>query len=513
MNFPKVAHQLTGRTLAGLACGLLFVAAASIPQDTQTPGNVDYDMYFNSAVFDDPSCRMEMVDGRLRIDQGITNPAFTCPDMLAWKTYVEVVRENFVARWASGDLMWPAEPLPLCTTAGQTGCCSPGSADNPGYENPTNPSLHCPYYPDGANPSSLAVSRATPRRDVSRIAGAVEAHGSQGITTQPVSFFNRPMFDYAFGNNLYNTDGLIAVLNNANADLDKNAPFRAVSRPGALTSINFPVSGWMIRSQWIKREDAIAAGLRDDPASPFIKIVLTRAPHINFNPAVFTPGEYWLTSFHVSTKDTPPWFWADFEHIQAPGRCDYTGCNDSYGYETASPTPPNLARNFTPPNTTTGAKGQAYSVNGSYASGPITPALRDIFRKAGIGAGPAPGDYPAPGDKAWLSYRLRGSQWDFTDPAGRPSYLGATASNGGIVTGSSCISCHATAATYPNGPQPQVLGLYQNWAGTPNPANFNLLARPATNLMLQNDFVWGFVHTAPLVRRNAPAAKSDQRSK
>jgi hypothetical protein len=34
---------------------------------------------------------------------------------------------------------------------------------------------------------------------------------------------------------------------------------------------------------------------------------------------------------HISSKDIPNWIWATFEHVGNPGRCDYTGCNDSYG--------------------------------------------------------------------------------------------------------------------------------------------------------------------------------------
>ncbi|HEY0310979.1 MAG TPA: hypothetical protein VGC56_00640 [Allosphingosinicella sp.] len=506
--------------LAGvLAVALLLCGApsASAPggstrpgsPGTSQPGNVDYDMYFNSPVFDDPQCAMEAVDGRLRIDPALTNAAMSCPDMLAWKVFIETVRQNFITEWTSGDLMWPAEPLPLCPSAQGQPCCMPGSSSNPGYSDSSDPGRHCPFYTGGRNQPVVAALTAH-RKDNSRVVGLPEMHGPVSITTKPVSFYNRSMYDYAFKNNLYNSDGLVTVLNNANADLDTNSPFRVRSVPGRLTTISFKIDGWMVRSQWISKQDAIAAGVKDDPQNPFIRIVLGAHRNYNFNPETFPPGEYWLMSFHLSTKDIPVWFWADFWHVNAPGRCDYTGCNDSYGYFSGSNVPAGVSRNFIPPATRQapardGGMAQLYITGTTYPAGTATPALATLLRKMGIGTGAAAGPMPAPGDPAWLSYRLRGSQWDFTDPAGRPSYVGATASNGGIVTGTSCVSCHATAGTLATGPSPQVLGVYFNWAGAPNAANFNLNARPATNLILQNDFVWGFMHTVPLKAAPAPA--------
>jgi hypothetical protein len=475
---------------------LLAAGGSSQP----SPNNVGFDMYFNAAVNDAPECAMKAIDGHLRIDNAVTNPAFSCPDMLAWKVYIEVVQLNFIKSWTSGDLMWPSNPLPLCAAGSGKPCCTPSSKTNPGYDNPLNPGQYCPFYPDDEEKASLTAgkSNGSQRRDASRLPGVPEMHGSATVTTTPLTFYNQSMYDYIFRNNLYNSNGLVAVLNNANTDLDNNAPYRAVSKTGALTTVNFPINAWMIRSQWLSREAALAAGIKDDPKNPFIKVVLDKKVHYNFNPQQFPPGEYWLMGFHVSTKDTPPWFWADFEHVNSPGRCDFTGCNDSYGYEGPGPFPAGVSRNFTNPATINGPKGQAYIQGTTYATGPITPILTKIFEETNIGTSDKAGPWPAPQDKAWRAYRLRGSQWDFTDPAGRPTYAGSTASNGGIVTGTSCISCHATAGTLSTGPSPQILGVYFNWAGAPNAANFNLNARPATNIILQNDFVWGFMHTLPL---------------
>ena len=496
------------RVVHALIAFISFVVAivSAVPATAQQPHNVDYDMYFNSAWNNDPNCAMDVVRGGIAIAPAVTNAAMSCPDMLAWKVFAQAVSQEFVSTWAGGDLMWPAAPWPLCTSGVTSGCCVPGSARNPGYQNPSDPSLHCPFYPGTRPQPSAAVQINGRRRDTSRLPGMLELHGSQSLKTTSLSFYNESMFDYAFRNNLYNANGLVAVLNNSNQDLTRNAPYRAWSRTGALTTIDFSIDAWMVRSQWMERGEAIAAGLVDDPAAPFIKVIIGARRPYSFNPSSFPPGEYWLISFHISTKDIPAWFWADFDHVSEPGRCDFTGCNDSYGYWSATPPDPALLRNFTPPATMPGKGGQSYAQNAVYPSGDRTDGLRAIFRKMGIGGADRTGDVPKPSDRGWLSYRLRGTQWDFTDTAGRAAYTGATASNGGIVTGSSCISCHATSGTLATGPSPQVLGLYANWAGAPNPANFNLNARPALNLILQNDFVWGFLHTVPL-EQDAKAAQ------
>jgi hypothetical protein len=32
----------------------------------------------------------------------------------------------------------------------------------------------------------------------------------------------------------------------------------------------------------------------------------------------------------------PDWLWASFEHVNLPGRCDFNGCNASFGYLNAN---------------------------------------------------------------------------------------------------------------------------------------------------------------------------------
>jgi hypothetical protein len=46
-------------------------------------------------------------------------------------------------------------------------------------------------------------------------------------------------------------------------------------------------------------------------------------------------AEFALVAFHFSSKQIKNWVWADFEHQMNPGRCDGTGCHDSFGASVA----------------------------------------------------------------------------------------------------------------------------------------------------------------------------------
>jgi hypothetical protein len=46
----------------------------------------------------------------------------------------------------------------------------------------------------------------------------------------------------------------------------------------------------------------------------------------------------------------------------------------------------------------------------------------------------------------WQNYCLKGSQVDFTSPAGIPTLLGNSVPENGFVNTSSCLTCHAHAA-------------------------------------------------------------------
>ena len=58
-----------------------------------------------------------------------------------------------------------------------------------------------------------------------------------------------------------------------------------------------------------------------------------------------------------------------------------------------------------------------------YPAGPLTPQLLALFKSAGLSG---------PWAAQWMNYRLKGSQVDFTDSAGRPLLLGNSVTEAGI---------------------------------------------------------------------------------
>jgi hypothetical protein len=263
----------------------------------------------------------------------------------------------------------------------------------------------------------------------------------------------------------------------------------------------------MIKSNWIQRDRAEEIGIVEDPENPFVKMRLESAVTDN-NGRIFEPGEHWLVAFHLSSKDTPNWVWATFEHANNPGRCDYVGCNDSYGYASPDEVPAGAADNFTAPHTISDGlpiPQRIFDPGKVYADGPIRAGLDGVLSGMGVAAGPAESVDPATpsaGDPAWRSYRLKGAQVDFVDAMGNPDFLGNSVTEGGFVPSSSCITCHARAHVGPDG-TPGVLGVFvdrvdtigypESANGIPNPAWYLSSNQPTIGLeALQTDFVWGF---------------------
>ena len=123
-----------------------------------------------------------------------------------------------------------------------------------------------------------------------------------------------------------------------------------------------------------------------------------------------------MTSMHVSIKtaDHPDWIWANFENADIPGRCDQTGCNDSFGLQGGS----------TPVNS---SPWQAY---GTCAR---TEDLDALLKASGIAA-------------VFGNYCLTGTQLAYNDPdlLGSPVIEGLLANV--AADNSSCISCHRGAS-------------------------------------------------------------------
>jgi len=508
---------------AGSASALLTLAQA-VPALAQTdqsaPNAIDFAMYFNADVRDAADCAMSVVDGTIVIDPAIGNPSMTCPDMFSWKLFTEVVSQEFWKNWAADQQTWPGEPYAMCQPGDDvTTCCTPDSLENPGYDDAENPALHCPYFPGdhraaGATPplpraQPLSKAHVTQFEDNLRrvTPQQIDAIDPGRVIRQSMAEFvfrNKPMFDYVFEQDLYNADGLAKVFAENARVMRRDAPFHSANAGGASARIDFPVDAVMIKSNWISAERAEVLGIRNDPDNPFIKMEVESAVTDN-NAQIFEPGEHWLVSFHVSSKDIPNWVWLTFEHINNPGRCDYTGCNDSYGFASPDDVPEGAADNFTSPHVMSDdlpIASPIFDPGGTYASGPISAGLKGVLDGLDIGTTEARDPtMPSASDRAWRSYRLKGSQVDFVQSTGHRILLGNSVTEGGFMMSSSCMTCHARAHVGPDG-KPSVLGVFDNTVdtigygegslGTPDPNWFISSQQPPALQALQTDFVWGF---------------------
>jgi hypothetical protein len=520
-----------------------FAAAADVCGTPPNVGNdnLKYVQYLLSKPQDSPGCSMKVVNGRLVIQEPVTNAALSCPDMFAWKLFSESVTAEFWKGWAADQETWPGNgfandpglPLPLCAKGKpSSACCNPDSAVNPGYDDPAYKAKACPYFPgdhvtaaDAGMPERIGVvpSKAhtfsfatSPRareiltRDAAllrQMSTAPEQAQGRKIrqSMAEVVFRNKKFFEFVFRNDLYNQEGIIKVFKANSDNIKTGSPYRISNETGALSEIVFPADAVMIKSDWLNKERAIEMGIQDDPTHPYIKMNIT-SPVTDNNGTILQPGEHWLVGLHISSKDIPNWVWATFEHVNNPGRCDYTGCSDSFGYDTSDNVSQGQARNYTRPHQICDnlpLPSFVLDLGKSYQAGPRRSLLTSIFNDLGIGTKENTTLVPGRADRAWLSYQLKGTQVDFTDSIGRPTHLGNSVTEGGFVSTSSCMTCHARSGATLTGTIPPALGVFENGItdsgylpssfGIPTPDWYNRSGQPPTLQVLQTDFVWGFL--------------------
>ena len=490
---------------------------------------IRYFEYFLAAQKDSAECSVRVENGRIVFAAPVTNGAMTCPDAFSWKLYTESIGQEFWKNWASDDQTWPAAPHSPCIGTVSDTCCDLTSL--------TQNAAHCPLFPGalppaattplrlGVPPSKPHIPGMVPSSELPLLlkrAGETDPDRMIRQSMTEVVFRNRPMLAYVRRNRLYSTDGLADVFarNSANvgtSDSNSGAPYHLVSREGSLASIEFPSDAVMIKADWVIAKYAKDLyGITEDPAFPFIKMYIRTASDPR-NPNKTEPSECWLLGFHVSSKDIPNWVWTTFEHVNNRGRCDFIGCSDSFGYSSADQTCPGQANNYTAAHTTCDNLANPswiYDLGKSYPSGPISPSLDAIFEALNIGNGPPPppgAQTPSPRDPGWRSYRLKGSQTDFTDPTGRRTLLGNSITEAGFVLTSSCISCHARAGVNANGQSPLGVfanevneqGYMQSVSGIPQPDWYNATRQPPLLQTLQADFVWGILAASPEVKPGA----------
>ncbi len=550
----SVCHRSLAAALA--LSSALSSAALAGDQVCGTPpntagNNIRYVSYFLSKPQDAASCSMKVVDGRIVVQAPATNPAMTCADMFSWKLLAEAVKDEFWKKWAADQETWPGvgcpngdpkcqatAPLPMCAKGqGGASCCDPNSSTNPGYDDTRYPAKFCPFFP-GDHLSRFASGMPERLGVVPSKAHTVSFAADPGMRAKlleetpgrkirqsmaEIVFRNKPFYDYVFHNDLYHQEGVVEVFrrNAGNIWHDKAsaAPYRVANGSGAISEIDFPANAVMIKSDWLSRERALQMGLKDDPASPYVKMTITSAATDN-NGTILEPGEHWLVAIHISSKDIPNWVWTTFEHVGNPGRCDYTGCNDSYGYASPDKVQPGQATNYTSPHLKCDnlpLPSWVYDTGRKYDGGAEGAELAAVLGSLGIGSRDNATLVPAFTDRAWLSYRLKGSQVNFTDSMGNATHLGNSVTEGGFVSSSSCMTCHARAGTATNGTLPPALGVFVNELtdsgylpsahGLPNPDWYHRSGQPPTLNVLQTDFVWGFL-TANCTGQTCPPASA-----
>lgn len=458
-------------------------------EDVTPPTDVDYVMYHYADVRDGAECAVTATHGQVTPAAGVTNPAMSCPDMFSWMLFSEAVRDSFWT-WATDQSLWPANPQQGCTL------------NNPN----ANPA--CPIFPGKSNlmvagePSKAHGPAGAPGGEIGRIIRQENAE---------LVFRNRAFYDYVVQNRLYYAEGMDSVFAAAQRQLASHAPYNG--RRGQLTSIDFPINAMMIKSNWLEKDKADSLGISNDPANPFIVMSIIPDSGKAAEP-------HYLLAFHISSKDIPNWVWTTFEHVNNYGRCDFTGCNDSYGYASPDALRAGDADNYTRPHVQTDGLGEPAQIfdNGKrYPDrGQRSTGLAAMFNAFRIGTGaPQSGNFPRASDPAWGSYRLKGSQVDFTDATGRATLLGNSITEGGFMNTASCVSCHARAAWKNKGgpllgvfiAELSEVGYAQSTRGVPNPDWFIQSTAGGTNSPpalygIQTDFVWGLPFLPnPLAKR------------
>jgi hypothetical protein len=309
-----------------------------------------------------------------------------------------------------------------------------------------------PASPDPNNPPQWPGAPSRVKQLLEKAKAGPHPHDSAGIREGLLTFGvtgseevrrNRATFDYVVQNGLWYSEGIAAFFASGNV-------------------VDFPIDSIEVKGNWIP---------------------ITEADRSRYHWNYDSSGKlYGLVAMHITSKAIPNWFWATFEWTGNPGRCDFIGCRDCFGYTPA----------ITPSNTD--------AAGSVYPGGNISKALFGMFQQGGL-----TGEWGA----EWQNYRLKGSQTDFTDPGGVPLLVGNSVTEGGFVQTASCMTCHARAAVNANGQSafpifgekeplplqtksPQEFQTeFTTYNGSPDPSWFWMFTGKGTvKTNMQTDFVW-----------------------
>jgi hypothetical protein len=291
----------------------------------------------------------------------LPNRAANCPDRFAWEVFVKVSKPMPNGNPAWHDYALDSETFPAMPV--------PSVCGVPGHD-----ATYCPIWPEPGRPLPISQHGAS-KSNHEGVPIPDDSVLTPYINNVEIVHRNKPSFDYIVAHDLWFQQGLARTFQD-NFDVD------------------FPIDAIELKTNWIDLSQ-----FSPDKQSTF---------H-----SVESGGKLWgLTSMHITTKDLPKWFWATFEHVDNPGRCDWLGCRDSFGVTPA----------------VTQAMEPLY---GGYAPEKIDPVLAAMLSAI----------HPVFG-----KYRLKGSQVDFVDDAGNARLLGNSVTEFSFIQNSSCMTCHSRAA-------------------------------------------------------------------
>lgn len=518
-------------SLAALTLGLL-ASGASAQNSTDGP------MFFHSYVKDAKGCAMTVEsNGEIVFPEGISNPAATCPDAFGWKQFIDAVSSQFWVNWANDETVWASQPKPVCTRAGQNDCCFVDISSNipqqVGYRNAEGvvvkpddiggPGKYCPYIPadwGGSDETTFAGGKPVTSHNTTFLRLLDPARIARQREVEVV-YRNDPFVRYTTAQELYSQAGLKKLFDKMAGQAANSSPYRPHAQ-----GVSYPPDAVMFKVDWIPEATMVELGYvknhdndpKTPPQNPDYPYITMKISASTDNGKTYKEGIYYLAAVTGASKALPNWHWYAFEHVANLGRCDYLGCNDSYGYthetEINAPLQPNgttpvkmtFQSNFLRPHTQDDQlkdQTQIFDLGKTYPSGTVTPGLAALYKARSIGQGgtaPVNPDIPAMTDPAWQSYRLKGTQTQYYTNDGYPTIVGASITEGGFVNTASCLSCHVQAGVGPSGASPgtsvggtgrlNLSGIGTVVNGAPYTGDY--YTRGTTNLLnARTDFVWG----------------------
>lgn len=440
-----MSNRLTlASTIVGALSIILAFAYSQSPQLSPTGADIGPRHY----TVDKPEC---VVDNKgtpaptsrtgLASPDSVVNRAINCPDQFAWMQWARINKASAGEHpawiyWATDRSTFPESPQPTeCSgsTPDPTNCPSFGPLAGDPVSRDANQPVALTFNLPSKRPAPLHTPASRARAEA--ILDGGEIPKNLGSVTKETIHRNRASFDYIVDNKLWYQEGLADQFD-ANFQVD------------------FPAASVEIKTNWLN---------------------LTRLGKVND-----LQGEYYtvltendstwaLVAMHITTKDLPQWFWATFEHVSNPGRCDYIGCHDSYGQMPANVEPHAVRDSMYTPDTLR-----------SYLTETMLAGIPDVLRD---------------------NYRLKGSQTQYTLPTGEATLLGNSVTEHGFVQTSSCMTCHARASSDWQGQTPYFFGgtpIGQSFNGAPDPDWFFGTQNQTQTFLNPTDFVWSISRARPI---------------